>query len=196
MKVSIVIPTVKGREASFDRCVHSYKTTLPAGWDAEFIIVRDRPSCGEAWNEGAAIATGGWLHITADDIEAKAGWLDAAVHCRNGFTIPSPILELPRGGTDGEIGADGELARMTPLPFIVTDDWPGCPPIHYWSDYAVSRRLELDGHEIRWCHGYRFIHHRVHDEARGRMERRFHEDREIFLADQASYEPRVAVCAS
>lgn len=181
-RVSIVIPTVTGREKSLERCVDSYKATLD-GHTAEFIIVRDRPTCGQAWSDGAEAATGEYLHITADDLEAKPGWLTAALDCLASSAIPSPILELPGGGYDGDVLPDGVAARMTPLPFIRTEWWPGCPDIHYWSDFLVSDRLLAQRRRIRWCHGYRFVHHRQQDVARNRMERRFAEDREVYLAE-------------
>lgn len=184
--VSIIIPTITGREESHARCVASYKATKPAGIILQLITVPDRPDCGTAWNDGAAVATGEYLHITADDIEAHPGWLEAALTALEHGYVPSPVLDLPWGGTDGDIGPDGEPARMTPLPFLRREDWPGSPAIHYWSDVAVSERLHAAGHDIRWCHAYRFTHHRVQDQARRAMERRFTQDKATYLQETAA----------
>lgn len=189
MKVTVIVPTVTGREASLQRTLDGYRAT--ATTTLEMIVLRDRPSCGHAWNEGAALATGDFLHVTADDLEPHAGWLDAALECVEGGALPSPLLELPWGGTDGVVGPDGEPARMTPMPFLRTADWPGLPDIGYWSDYAVSDRLLADGHTFRWCHGYRFTHHRVQDQARRRHEARFMADRSAYELDRHNYRGRV-----
>lgn len=188
MKVSVIIPTVTGREASLQRTIDGYRATATA--QLELLVVRDRPSCGHAWNEAAAAASGEYLHVTADDLVPHPGWLDAALVCLEDGAVPSPWLDLPWGGTDGEVGPDGGDARMTPLPFLRTHDWPGLPDIGYWSDYAVSDRLLKDGHRIRWCHGYRFTHHRVQDAARRRHEARFMADRAAYELDRHNYRGR------
>ena len=54
--ISVIVPTVVGREDHYARCVAAYERT--AGDRIEIITIRDRPTCGLAWNEGAAQAKG------------------------------------------------------------------------------------------------------------------------------------------
>lgn len=181
--VSIIIPTVAGREASLARTRVGYLATKPEDVRYELIIVRDRPTCGHAWIAGAEVATGDLLHVTADDLVPHPGWLEAGMACLEGGAIPSAYLDLPWGGTDGEVGEDGAPARMTPVPLMPREWWPGVPPIGYWSDYAVSDRLLAAGRRIAWCHGYRFTHYRVQDAARARQEARFQQDMTTYQED-------------
>lgn len=185
MTVSVVIPTVAGREASLERTYDAYARTCPDGTRLQMIVVQDRPTCGHAWITGVELASGDYLHVTADDLEPHPGWLEAGLAClRDHQAIPSPWLDLPGGGTDGEVGIDGTPARMTPVPLLPLDWWPGVPPIGYWSDYALSDRLLAAGRRIVWCHAYRFTHHRVQDAARRRQEHRFGKDMETYERDR------------
>lgn len=183
--VSVVIPTVAGREASLKRTRTAYLETRPDGVALQLIVMRDRPTCGHAWAQGVEVATGDLLHITADDLEPHPGWLEAGMACLETGAIPSPWIDLPWGGTDGEVGGDGHPARMTPIPLMPREWWPGVPPIGYWSDYALSDRLLAADRRIVWCHAYRFTHWRVQDAARARQEARFGKDMETYQQDQA-----------
>ncbi len=72
--ISVVIPTVTGREDFFERCVYAYEhnTANPI----ELIIYKDLPTCGRGWIKGAEDATGDYVHFTADDLEPALGWDD------------------------------------------------------------------------------------------------------------------------
>jgi len=39
--ISVIIPTIRGREESFARCVRSYEATSPP--DTEYVVIEDRP---------------------------------------------------------------------------------------------------------------------------------------------------------
>ena len=66
--ISIICPTISGREHWLERCRVSYLETTQMEY--EFIILDDFPSCNAAWNVGIREAKGDYLHLTADDIEA------------------------------------------------------------------------------------------------------------------------------
>lgn len=68
--ISVVIPTVAGREHSLERCLAAYRATA----DVELIVLADRQTCGVAWQEGIEQATGDYLHLSADDLEPHPGW--------------------------------------------------------------------------------------------------------------------------
>lgn len=175
-EISVVIPTVTGREESLERCREAYRETL-RGIPAEIIVVRNRPTCSEGANDGVAKARGTYVHNTADDLEPHAGWYEAGRACLDGGAIPSAYLLLPDGvSTDGAVGEDGEEAAMAPIPLIRREDWVDWPPIHYGSDVFWSAAMRQRGCQIRWCHGFRFTHHRTQDRARVRMEGRYMDD--------------------
>ena len=48
--ISIIIPTIDGRERSFSRCMAAYADTTPV--PAQYLCFDNRPTCGIAWNEG------------------------------------------------------------------------------------------------------------------------------------------------
>ena len=50
MKVSIVLPTVDGRGAIFDKVAAAYGDTRPTGWEFDIIVPENYPTVGGAWN--------------------------------------------------------------------------------------------------------------------------------------------------
>jgi hypothetical protein len=74
--ISVVIPTIAGREHWLGNCIHAYER---CSGDIEIITVTDRETCGEAWAEGGKRAQGDFIHFTADDIEPHDGWDEAAI---------------------------------------------------------------------------------------------------------------------
>lgn len=86
MKVSVVIPTVDGREEYLDRCIRGYEERTDA--EVELLIVRNRWSGGEAWQIGSQEATGDYLHLTNDDIIPGEGWLGDCVEAVRRGMVP------------------------------------------------------------------------------------------------------------
>ncbi len=194
-EVSIVIPTVEGRESSLRRAVRSYVKTL-AETPYEIIIVRDKSTCGEAWAEGAKSAEAPLLHLTADDIEALPGWLEAAKAAATQCTIPAPRVfspSVPHQASYGHNG-DGQLlpldtlpltaCKVSVIPTLPTRLWESIlpmPHIHYYSDDYVSLRARMGGFKVMTWPGYEFIHHFESGGARPDMTDRILRDRTTYF---------------
>jgi hypothetical protein len=183
--ISVIIPTIRGREEWLERCVHAYGTNTAARF--EFIIVRDKPTCGLAWQEGAARARGDHLHFTADDLEPHEGWDEAAIRCIQSGAIPSARILNP-DGTLQSCGVWGEeMGERTPtdiarVPFLSHHQWnrggwvfPG----HYYTDNAIAWRAEQLGIPTLVTRSYLFTHSWA-------MEGRYGQDR--MIEDSLAYE--------
>lgn len=168
MTVSVVIPTVTGREEWLEQCVKAYGETTP---DAEVIVVTDRASCGIAWGVGAAQATGEYIHFTADDLAPLPGWWEAAVEVVDEGKLPAANV-LTAQLTDGDWDPnssmdcnvflhDGFRAPNVLVPFFNRAIWDlgdWVIPIHYGSDDWITYLADFRGIEIEATHRYRFTH--------------------------------------
>src|SRR6266702_3998347 len=95
-RISIIIPTIKGREKHYQRCLLAYMIT-GGGFDLEIIPEFGHPTVGCAWQEGASKASGDYIHLTNDDCEPHAGWLAPVMEaCDRGF-LPGPAVYGPDG---------------------------------------------------------------------------------------------------
>jgi len=176
LKLSIVIPTVDGREKSFSRCMAAYADTIPMGVETQYLIFDNRPTCGIAWNEGIAKANGDYIHLSADDLEPLPGWYEAAVaKCEAGF-IPSPRILKPDGslescGWDALEHADGEITPFSRIPFAPREWFERMGPMletHYMNDYYFGDLARSVGIQSIIARDYLFIHHH---EMTGRLDR-------------------------
>lgn len=164
--ISIVIPTIQGREHWLERCVTSYAATL-VGARHEFLIYKDRAACGIAWNEGLAEAQGAYIHLTADDIEAHPGWWEAGVACVDRGHLPSARIlntdgTLQSCGTDHHEHEDGEEAFVARIPFASREQFDRIGPMmneHYMGDYWFSHRGRQVGLTSVVVRDYLFTHH-------------------------------------
>ena len=172
MRLAIVVPTIKGREDHFQRCLDAYRRTVP---DARIYEQHDRPSCGAAWIAGAAKACEDgfdYLHFTADDLEPHDDWLGAAVETVDAGMIPAPLVFHPDGRLEsaGLLGLgvytgphdDWQYIEGTTVPFLTRQMWDtiGMIDVHYCSDLYVSRIGRLrGGWETVIRTGMRFTHH-------------------------------------
>lgn len=179
--ISIVIPTIDGRERWLDQCVASYIRTSPG--TCEIIVVKNRPTCGIAWNEGYAKATGSYIHFSADDIEAHDDWWrDGVLASDNGLLAAPRILN-----SDGSLQACGVEASETPqgtavgftrIPFMSAEQAQKITPIietHYSTDVWVSEIGRLHGYQTVMARGYLFTHHFAPE---GRVDARLEADRD------------------
>lgn len=194
--LSIVLPTIRGREASLDRTVGAYNRTLPADVTAQLIVLRDQPTAGAAWNAGASLARAPLLHFTGDDLEPQPGWYEAAVAALAAGWWPAPRI-LRADGTLEACGSDGEQHRRTEqpdwspctvstIPFLRTADWPGpVLPIHYGSDSHFSLLARQRGGRFAYRAGYAFVHH-WHPIGRARMQARAAGDLDQYRAAVAA----------
>lgn len=149
--VSIVIPTITGREETFANTVSAYERLTTAD-GIEWIVERDYPTCGAAWNAGAERASGDYLHFTADDLEPmSAAWLPAAIAVCETGCVPLGLVQDPG---ENPIGRD-----FPRVPFCRREWWIPVPPIHYFSDNAFGALVGRAGHPCIVAEGYDFYHH-------------------------------------
>jgi hypothetical protein len=171
--LSVILPTISGREESCARAYASYETTLadyPGKW--EIIPIKDYPTWPSACNEGYRRSKGDSpkdiAHFTADDLEALPGWWEPAVkHLKLYNELPAPRVynynPPPQGewanavdGPDGNVPDFTRIPIMTRKQYSVIGYWPH---IDYYGDVWVSMKGRSVGIETRMVHGYDFVHH-------------------------------------
>lgn len=164
--ISVVVPTITGREHWLRRCLDAYTRTLgPFPWEA--IVIRDRASCGIAWNEGIAQAKGKYVHLSADDIEPIDGWVTPAVlSVKRGELPAARILNtdgtLQSCGTDHLEHPEGEEAFVARIPFATREQFNLIGPMmeeQYMGDYWFSHRGRQVGLRSVVRRDYCFFHH-------------------------------------
>lgn len=185
MDVSVVLPTITGREHWLEKAKQSYEEALK-GFSFEFIIPRDCPTVGIAWNAAAQIARGDYLNLSADDIEAHRGFAPAAMEKVDAGFLPAPRIL----NTDGSLQScgdweteqeDGETTEFTRLPFLSRKQWDligPCIDAHYYTDNYISHRGREHGIETVVARDYLLTHHLAQE---GRMEERMEADRQVYL---------------
>jgi hypothetical protein len=162
--LSVIIPTISGREESLARAAASYRETL-AGVESEIVVVKDEPSWPRACNVGYQQARGDVIHWTADDLEALPGWYTDIPSALERDELPAPAVHdyRPDGPmANAEDGDDGDLTWFTRIPICRRDQaeriglWP---EITYYADIWFSEKARTVGIETRLLHSYRFVHH-------------------------------------
>lgn len=147
--ISVVIPTISGREHWLEKAVASIEATCDSH---EILIYKDKPTCGAAWNVGIRDASGDYILLFADDLEAHPGWWQAGVAALERGTIPCPRILNPDGtlqscGTFAEEAEDGTPSVVARVPFLTWDLADRMWPIfenHYMGDHWITHRgLEL-----------------------------------------------------
>jgi hypothetical protein len=150
MKLSIEMPTVDGREDELQKSLAAYQNRTPL--EIEWIIEENHPTCGAAWNAGAAKATGDVLHMAADDIEPTDGWWEAAWSALS-------IDRIPLGWIyehDSKFGRD--FPRIV---ICMTEWWQDIDPrMHYWTDNLFGDLMREAGHHYLIVPGFDFLHRR------------------------------------
>lgn len=163
--ISIVVPTIDGREAWLERCRDSYCATTP---EHEFIVVRNEPTCNRAWNIGVQEASGDFVHLSADDIEAQPGWWQAGQEwIANGY-LPAPRIlnsdgSLQSCGDTDQEAPTGTRTELTRVPFFSREQMERFaifPLIDtmYFGDSWVSHRARLHGVETVVVREMCFVH--------------------------------------
>lgn len=162
--LSVVIPTLTGREESLKRCLRAYRATSPL--DTEYIIVRDKASWPEACNEGYRRAVGDRLHFSADDLEPLEGWWEQALPWldeHDELPAPKVLNHSPDGVWDNAVdGPDGAIPHFTRIPLMTRDQYERIgpwPEFNYVADVWLSERARTLGIETRMFHSYAFVHH-------------------------------------
>jgi hypothetical protein len=164
VKLSIVIPTITGREADVARCINAYEATSPPGY--ELVVVKDKACWPVACNEGYRRATGDILHFTADDLEPLPGWWQEVTNAmKQEDVLPAPkVLNHSADGPwdnhgDGEDGADTHFTR---IPIMRRDQYERIgewPEVNYVADVWVSEKARTLGIPTRMFHSYAFVHY-------------------------------------
>ena len=165
--ISVIIPTITGREHWLERCVSAYEESL-SPFGQEIIVIKDRPSCGVAWNEGIAQAQGRWIHLSADDLEpvSPSWWMHAVMSADRGELPSARILNtdgtLQSCGTDHHEHEEGEEAFVARIPFATREQFDRIGPMlneQYMGDYWFSHRGRQCGYKSVVRRDYCFIHH-------------------------------------
>lgn len=164
--ISIIIPTVTGREDHYGRCVRAYQDLTGAPF--EIITETDHATCGLGWQAGGERATGDYLHFTTDDHEPLPGWDAAAVAASDAGVVPAPRITDARTGelqtwpSWGREHEDGTDAGFSSVPFLSRAMWETVRPLftgHYYIDNFISHRARQAGWPSLICNGYAFRHH-------------------------------------
>jgi hypothetical protein len=161
MKLSVVIPTISGREEHLARCISAYQATSP---DAELVVVEDENSWPAACNEGYRQSKGDIVHFTADDLEPLPSWwqeVTAALETED--ILPAAKVLNADGSWDNEgDGPDGGHPHFTRVPIMRRDQWERIgewPEFNYVADVWVSEKGRTLGIETRMFYSYAFVHH-------------------------------------
>ncbi len=169
--ISVIVPTVDGREEHFDRCWNAYTDTQGDEYKLDLIVVRNEPTCGWGWQAGAERISDDaeYVHFTCDDIEPQPGWAAPAIGALKHHVLPAPrVLNgttgapeyFPRWGTEWP---DGTWAGFSCLPFITRELWDGAvQPMmtaQYFGDNWVTFRSGKAGYAPYVVRGYLFKHH-------------------------------------
>jgi len=164
--ITVVVPTVDGREKHLERCIDAYRNR--SRYPVELIVLENRPTCGAAWIEGAEAATGDYVHFSADDLEPSAGWDVEAVGYASTGIAPSPRILGPDGDTQfcGMHGPNewpsGLLVPMSVIPFLSRPMLRAALPLldaHYFTDNWISWKLYRAGFVTAVARGFEFTHH-------------------------------------
>lgn len=162
--LSIVIPTITGREESYRRCQQAYLATMPHDW--EIITVTDRKNWPAACNEGFLHATGDYLHFTADDLEPLPGWWEEAlpwIEKHDELPAPKVFNHSADGVWDNRVdGPDKGVPHFTRIPLMTRSQYERIgpwPEMDYGADVWLSEKGRALGIETRMFHSYAFVHH-------------------------------------
>ena len=136
--ISIVIPTVPGREDHYERCLRAYQERTAS--KHEIVTETDHATVGLAWQAGAERAAGDYIHLTCDDLEPLDGWDLAAVEASEAGFVPAPKVTDARTGqlqswpAWGREHEDGTDAGFSAIPFLSRAMWEVVRPLftgHY-----------------------------------------------------------------
>jgi len=163
--ISVVIPTISGREESLARTVAAYEETLEEV-EHELIVIKDESTWPAACNKGYSRSNGRTIHFTADDLVPLPGWHVEALEWLESHD-ELPAAKVHNFSADGEFdnaedGLDGSLVWFTRVPIMRRDQYErigSWPEIDYYADMWLSERARILGIESRMFYSYCFVHH-------------------------------------
>lgn len=158
--ITAVIPTIDGREDYLERAVASLD-------GCEILVYRNRSTCGVAWNEGMREATGDYILLAADDLEAHEGWAEVAIPWVDRGVLPCPRIlntdgSLQSCGPDAnehETGTPSDVARV---PFFSREMLERLYPVfehQYCGDYWITWKAQQHGWPTQVVREMIFTHH-------------------------------------
>lgn len=173
--IDLIVPTVKGREESLERCLESYER-LALGAELNQIVVEDSESCGWGWKRGLRMSSADYVLLACDDQECiSPTWAATCIETVEKGLIPCPRVWHPDGSIESQGGdmdkfrhvvarpqKDWTAVDYTTIPFLSREmaDAIGMLPIHYSSDVWTSYRGRQLGWETVLRHGYDVRHWR------------------------------------
>ncbi len=166
MIISVVVPTVTGREEVFEQVCLAYASE-EYPFEVEYLFERDHPTVGCAWQAGAERASGDYIHLTNDDCEPHPGWWIPAVEAVDAGFIPAPQVYNTAGDPQslpawGSVAADWTSVHCSTIPFFSRHQWEKIRPLllsHYYSDPFITDRAQAAGWPCVLRTGYAFTHH-------------------------------------
>ena len=165
--ISVVVPTIDGREESLERALDAYRETLE-DVEHEVIVIRNFPNWPAACNEGYRQSKGDVIHFTSDDLEALPGWWKAPLHTlQTSHHLPAAavydFLPPPEGKfANAEDGPDGSFVHFTRVPILRRDQYEMIgpwPEIDYYADVWLSEKARTLGMRTKILYSYGFVHH-------------------------------------
>ena len=189
MKLSILIPTIPGREELLRIVSATHVAQHP---DCE-ILTTSVYSWGEGLNQLARRAKGDYWLTACDDILPHAGWFHAARQAVDlGFTPATRYWHKDgsplRAGTDDAAHGDRvDWCRSFLLTEEIYSDVGPFIDATWYADVDYSERIRETGREIVACDGFSFTHLDGPRDWNTEME-----DRRQWALYQASQDRRVA----
>jgi hypothetical protein len=171
--IDVIVPTIKGREESLERCLASFP-------GLNHIVVKGEPTCGLGWIKGIKRSRADYLLLCADDIECdyydwqEPRWIDACIETADQGMLPAPVVFRPNHSLEsagGDMSASGCLINelqpdwtpvdFTPMPFGSREQIEaiGMIEAHYMTDVWFSHRGRQLGYETVLRHPFRLVHH-------------------------------------
>lgn len=174
MHVTVVIPTVDGREDHLQTCLAGIANQP---YDTEIIILRNRPTCGQAWMEGSILSCGDYLWFAADDVYPEAGFFAGMIEAVDAGYCPAAVVYesdgiLQSAGIEGmdcyrpESVTDWMRVSHTATPFMSENQWLALAPhaemmaqLHYCSDMLHSAVMKKHGIDTVVRTNARLVHY-------------------------------------
>jgi len=164
--ISIVIPTIDSRKDYLERALASFVATTEIAY--EFLVYRNRPTCGIAWNDGISDAKGDYILLAADDLEAHPGWAEAGIACIEGrHALPCPRIlnwdgTLQSCGSTADEASTGDGSEVARIPFFPRSLVKVLHPVfanQYAGDYWITWKARRAGWPTVVIREMLFTHH-------------------------------------
>lgn len=171
--LTLLVPTVEGRERSLERTMLSYAENSPGVFTQR--IVKGYPSIGAAWADTLPTTHTDLAHLTTDDVTAESKWRREIIKewdDHRGLAVPlvmrMPGMELESHGRHGAMYIHRTQVFWCGVPVvpkccyqaISTALLTAAPmgDIHYYSDNLTSDVLRMHGHQQIALPSYRLGH--------------------------------------